>query len=99
MEARKLLEEYGMVQLGIDGNCGFALLGPNLQEGESEFVEIPVVEPDNSTHHERYTREHTQQMELGAKLWACKEAFRRLQKRLVLPRMGYYFGNSHPYGT
>jgi hypothetical protein len=27
-------------QLGIDGNCGFALLGENLQEGEAEFVEI-----------------------------------------------------------
>jgi hypothetical protein len=26
--------------LGIDGNSGFALLGPNLQEGESEFVTI-----------------------------------------------------------
>jgi hypothetical protein len=32
-------------QLGIDGNCGFALLGENLQEGESEFIEIP--EPNN----------------------------------------------------
>jgi hypothetical protein len=28
-------------ELGIDGNCGFALLGDNLQEGEAEFVEIP----------------------------------------------------------
>lgn len=27
-------------QLGIDGNCGFALLGENIQEGECEFVEI-----------------------------------------------------------
>ena len=26
--------------LSIDGNCGCALLGPNLQEGEVEFVEI-----------------------------------------------------------
>lgn len=29
------------VELGIDGNCGYALLGVNLQEGEAEFVEIP----------------------------------------------------------
>jgi hypothetical protein len=27
-------------RVGIDGNCGFALLGDDLQEGESEFVEI-----------------------------------------------------------
>lgn len=25
------------VRLGVDGNCGFALLGKNLQEGEAEF--------------------------------------------------------------
>lgn len=28
-------------ELGIDGNCGFALLGENLQEGEAEFFEVP----------------------------------------------------------
>lgn len=27
-------------ELGIDGNCGFALLGRDLQEGEAEFVEM-----------------------------------------------------------
>lgn len=27
-------------ELGIDGNCGFALLGENIQEGDVEFVEI-----------------------------------------------------------
>lgn len=26
--------------LGIDGNCGFALLGRNIQEGEAEFEEF-----------------------------------------------------------
>lgn len=26
--------------LGVDGNCGFALLGPNIQEGEAEFIEV-----------------------------------------------------------
>ena len=36
------LKENNMdrAQLGIDGNCGFALLGVNIQEGEAEFVEI-----------------------------------------------------------
>lgn len=27
--------------LGIDGNCAFALLGENLQEGDSEWVDLP----------------------------------------------------------
>jgi hypothetical protein len=98
MQPKELLEKYGRAQLGIDGNCGFALLGGDLQEGESEFIEIPITEPDNSTHHERYTRERTQQMELSEKLWACKEAFNRLKDRLNLPEMSYYFGKSHPYG-
>lgn len=26
--------------IGIDGNCGYALLGENIQEGEAEFVEV-----------------------------------------------------------
>lgn len=30
-------------ELGIDGNCGFALLGENIQEGDCEFVEIPTI--------------------------------------------------------
>jgi hypothetical protein len=46
---KTLIEKYGRAQLGIDGNCGFALLGPDLQEGEAEFVEIqPGREPDNA---------------------------------------------------
>lgn len=36
----ELLLKYRRAQLGIDGNCGFALLGANFQEGEAEFVEI-----------------------------------------------------------
>ena len=27
-------------ELGVDGNCGFALLGENTQEGEAEFIKI-----------------------------------------------------------
>ncbi|PCJ24130.1 MAG: hypothetical protein COA96_10315 [SAR86 cluster bacterium] len=34
----------GGVHLSIDGNCGCALLGVNLQEGEAEFVEIDEAE-------------------------------------------------------
>ena len=38
--SKDLLAAYGRAQLGVDGNCGFALLGPDIQEGEAEFVEI-----------------------------------------------------------
>jgi len=36
-----LIGKYGRVELGVDGNAAFALLGPDLQEGEAEFVELP----------------------------------------------------------
>lgn len=86
-------------ELGIDGNCGFALLGRDLQEGEAEFVEIPAVQPDNSTHHERYTQERTMERRQGARLWAAKQALFRLRARLGKPTLSYYFGPSHPYGS
>ena len=34
------VKDWGRAKVGIDGNCGYALLGENLQEGEAEFVEI-----------------------------------------------------------
>lgn len=40
MTPQELVEKYGRAQLGIDGNCGFALLGGDLQEGEAAFSEI-----------------------------------------------------------
>lgn len=67
--------------LGIDGNCGFALLGEDLQVGEAEFVEIP---PDDGERSE-YRRE----------CWAASQAFRNLQKRLGR-QLSYYIGPSHP---
>lgn len=35
--------EYRRAEVGVDGNCGYALLGPNIQEGEAEFVEMPNI--------------------------------------------------------
>lgn len=32
--------ENRRIELGIDGNCGYALLGEDIQCGECEFVEI-----------------------------------------------------------
>lgn len=31
---------YERAEVGIDGNCGYALLGYNIQEGEVEFIQI-----------------------------------------------------------
>ena len=73
-------------ELGIDGSCGFALIGENIQEGEAEFVEIPSAKQDAKG-------------DEAAKLWACNEALRRLRTRLNAPNMSYYFGPSHPYGA
>ena len=47
MNTSELLLEYGRARLGIDGNAGFALLGPNLQEGECEFVSVPIEHATN----------------------------------------------------
>ena len=80
-------------ELGIDGNCGYALLGVNIQEGEVEFVEIPTAKPDADSSFMRPKGEE------AAKLWACKEALRKLRERLNMPNMSYYFGRSHPYGS
>jgi hypothetical protein len=85
--AERLLADYGRAHLGIDGNCGFALLGPDIQEGEAEFVEIAP------------TREAAYHAPLGDKLTACKSALQKLRDRLNLPNLSYYFGESHPYGN
>ena len=40
IRARDVINVYERAEVGIDGNCGYALLGQNIQEGECEFVEI-----------------------------------------------------------
>jgi hypothetical protein len=42
-------EEYWRAALGVDGNCAYALLGPNLQEGEVEFFEIQPASDKNKS--------------------------------------------------
>lgn len=64
----------GTVRLSIDGNCGCALLGENLQEGEAEFVCADDA-PAQYTGTQRFK-------------WACTQAFRALEKRLD-KRLGY----------
>lgn len=68
-------------ELGIDGNCGFALLGENLQEGEAEFVEI-----DNDNDNLRSINERR----------VCSLALINLRKRLPDREFSYYIGMSHP---
>jgi hypothetical protein len=53
--------------LSVDGNCGCALLGENLQEGEAEFVKVER-RPDEYLHE--------------AQVRACWAAFKNLKKRL-----------------
>jgi len=68
-------------ELGIDGNAGFALVGPDLQEGEAEFVTVPEPDGIRSQH--------------DLECWAATKAFRNLQARLDVP-ISYYIGPSHP---
>jgi hypothetical protein len=70
-------------ELGVDGNCGFALLGANIQEGEAEFEEIRGTElnPDPTS--------------AGAAKQAINRAFARLKARVGRP-ISYFLGESHP---
>jgi hypothetical protein len=68
-------------ELGVDGNCGFALLGENIQEGEAEFVEV-VQMKDEPLH--------------AAEARAAAKAYRALKSRLGLEHLSYFIGESHP---
>lgn len=78
-------------ELGIDGNCGFALLGSNLQEGEAEFVEI-ALSTEASKHPNRY--HHPEWVNAAKK--AATTAYRRLHERLPDREFSYFLGTSHP---
>ena len=71
-------------ELGIDGNCGFALLGENLQEGESEFEEIVSIHRVGSAPYDQDA------------MIAINKAYHRLKARLGLEHLSYYLGPSHP---
>lgn len=67
-------------ELGVDGNCGFALVGPNIQEGEAEFEEFVG---------DVKTSEGTRQAKL-----AINRAYQRVKTRLDRP-ISYFIGESH----
>ena len=71
-------------ELGVDGNCGFALLGEDIQSGEVEFEEILTSEP-------RWTSEWARQARK-----AINRAHARLKIRLAPRQFSYYLGDSYP---
>lgn len=76
--------------LGVDGNAGFALIGPNIQEGEAEFVEIDLpieASRDPNRYH------HTEWCNAACR--AATKAYRNLEARLGR-QITYYIGPSHP---
>ena len=70
--------------LGIDGNCGFALLGDDIQSGEAEFVEIIPVDP------------YGDELPSAAACRAATKAYRRLMDRLPDEVFSYRLDPSHP---
>ena len=75
------MAEIERAELGVDGNCGFALLGENIQEGEAEFEEV---------------HQHSDETLASAQARACRIALSRLRKRLAPREFSYYCGSSHP---
>lgn len=71
-------------ELGIDGNCGFALLGADLQVGEAEFEQIPG-----------YISGPLDTVQYHAAKAAINRAYQRLKGRIGRP-ISYYIGDSHP---
>ena len=82
--------EFSKAILGVDGDCGFALIGPDLQMGEAEFVQVEC-KPLNG--------DEAGKLELLyiAQVRACWQALVKLRARLNLPKLDYEFGRSHPY--
>ena len=77
-------------ELGVDGNCGFAMLGENIQSGEAEFVEINYDAKFPVGDH--LMRSHCE-------ITAARAAFEKLKSRLNIPTLSFYFGISHPFGN
>jgi len=77
--------------IGVDGNCGFALLGENLQEGEVEFqmIALPL---DACRDPNRY---HKSEWCRAAKL-AASAAYHVLKDRLKDRQISYALDPSHP---
>ena len=76
--------EQDRVQLGVDGNQGFALLGDNIQTGEAEFSEINYSETDANGKIIAAS---------FAERKAATRAFSKLKDRLKKPEMSFTSGS------
>lgn len=86
MNIQELIDQYGRAELGVDGDAAFALLGPDLQEGEVEFVTItPKMIEDYGSKDQ-------------AAIIMAKVALNKLRKRILRFDLSFYFAASHPYG-
>jgi len=77
------LKKKYSVALFMDGDCGCALLGEDLQSGEAEFVCVKDV-----------PKFHGVPIPSCPERWAMKQAYDRLIKRLGGERLRYHY----PYG-
>lgn len=87
-KVNELIEKYGRVELGIDGNQGFALLGGDLQEGYAAFYPVQY----------EVNRATEPGVISSAEAFAAKMAFNKLKTELGRDNLSYYFGPSHPFG-
>ena len=74
---------FKRAELGVDGTAGFALLGPDIQAGEAEFVTVATDAP-----------KYTAGWEISARRAATK-AYKILKDRVPY-QFSYYLGDSYP---
>lgn len=82
--------EFERAIIGVDGNCGFALLGEDLQIGECEFVEIDSIE--NADPYRYYSADWLKKANL-----ATRVALANLKTRLGIIDLSYALDSSHPF--
>lgn len=77
------MSEQRRIELGIDGDHAFALLGDDIQSGECEFVKIETKDD---------------RLQSTSEIIAAGMACQRLRRKLGKMRYPYFFAKSHPYG-
>jgi hypothetical protein len=85
-------EKLDRAVIGVDGDCGFALLGENIQSGEAEFVKIE---------NDEFRKSNPIQWDINANI-ASRRALARLRGRLGYTLesgkwLTYALHSSHPY--
>lgn len=93
---KETLPKLERAEIGVDGNCGFALLGADLQVGEAEFVEI-----ESPTEASQNPNRYHDSEWCGAADRASRRALAKLRERLGMDLragkwLSYFLGPSHP---